>query len=109
MLANEISVRCIVAPSRGTSSSSLTFNTPPVVHPGADAPPGDESIGKRRIGKVDRQGIVERAASSRSRDSPAVGAHRPPITPQTVGERSLSRYPAWEAGYKNIPGRGQGR
>jgi hypothetical protein len=34
-------------------------------HPGADARPGDEGVSERRIGEVDRQGIVEHVASSR--------------------------------------------
>jgi len=43
-------------------------------HPGADAPPGDESVSERRISEVDRQGIIQHAACSRRRHSPAVGA-----------------------------------
>ena len=52
------------APGRG--------HRPP--RPSPDAPPGDEGVTERRISEVDRQGIIEHAASSRGRHSRAVGA-----------------------------------
>ena len=40
---------------------------------GPKAPPRNESVGERRISEIDRKGIIEHAASSRGRHSPAVG------------------------------------
>ena len=95
-LAGPYGVRCSPAPIRGAGSSSRTWNTPPAV---STRDPthhrADEGVGEGRVREVDRDRVIQNAASAGGCKSPTV---RAAVRVQPIGDLGV---PLAEASRRN--------